>query len=460
VTHITPDSSAWFLARILSFAAISDFIQNAFLGCDQNPISEIFPLMRHSSLLLSGLLGLGLTACVDTQSSTASNPDNSGSFAMRVPAAVVTAGTGIVDSVTLRVVPLNAPASAIVKSWPLKEEELLFESLPSTRCSVYVSLPKKDKSGIAYTGAAVVDVRPGRTTQADINLTQTTGSLSLNIKIDAYNTTTAAPKVAPASGVYLNSTLVTLTHPVTGTVMQYRLENATVGSTAAWSTYTAAFTIAQSSVLYVRAINGTDTGAIQTSNYFINYGKVLNNFETAYGTTIGWNGTVYKGSTTALASVTGSRLTAGAWGTTSARLAFVLDGANYTGYAGATFNSTGIDWTRLKAIRIKLRSNIARTVTVRILATQADYAAASAQGGSYGMDLRVTPTSNEFTINSVDLATPAWYMPPANFPALNTVLPTVTGIGVETGCTSYTATGACTNQAGSLEIDDIIVDQN
>jgi len=416
--------------------------------------------MRHSSLLLTGLLGLGLTACVDTPSSTASTSDNSGSFAMRVPAAVVTAGTGIVDSVTLRVVPLNAPASAITKTWPLKEEELLFPSLPSTRCAVYVTLPKKDKSGIAYTGAGVVDVRPGKTTQADINLTQTTGSLSLNIKIDAYNNTTAAPKVSPASGVYLNATTVTLTHPVTGTVMQYRLENASVGSTAAWTTYSAAFSISQSSVLYVRAINGTDTGAIQTSNYFINYGKVLNNFETAYGTTIGWNGSVYKGSTTALASVTGSRLTAGPWGNASARLAFVLDGANYTGYAGAIFTSTGIDWTRLKSIRIKLRANINRTVTVRILATQADYAAASAQGGSYGMDLRVTPTSNEFTIDRLDLATPAWYTAPANYPTLATVLPTVTGIGVEAVCTPYSTNGTCTNQAGSLDIDDIIVDLN
>ena len=379
---------------------------------------------------------------------------------MRVPAAVVTAGTGIVDSVTLRVVPLNAPASAITKTWPLKEEELLFPSLPSTRCSVYVTLPKKDKSGIAYTGAGVVDVRPGKTTQADINLTQTTGSLSLNIKIDAYNTTTAAPKVSPASGVYLNATTVTLTHPVTGTVMQYRLENASLGSTAAWATYSAAFSITQSSVLYVRAINGTDTGAIQTSNYFINYGKVLNNFETAYGTTIGWNGTAYKGSTTALASVTGSRLTAGPWGNASAHLAFVLDGANYSAYAGATFNSLSIDWTRLKSLRIKLRSNIARTVSVKILATQADYAAANLQGVAYSQDLRVTTASGEFTLNKQDFALPAWYVAPATFPTLAAILPTVTAIGVEVACPNYSTAGTCTNQAGTLEIDDIIVDLN
>jgi hypothetical protein len=416
--------------------------------------------MRRSFLLLAGLLGLGLTACENSPSSTAPVSDNSGAFAMRVPAAVVTAGTGIVDSVTVRVVPLNPVGPAIVKTWPLREEELLFESLPVARCSIYVTLPKKDKSGNAYIGAALVDVRPGRTTQADITLTQTTGSLSLNVKIDAYNSTTATPNVSPAAGIYATSASITLTHPVVGTILQYRLENASLGSTAAWTRYTAPFTINQTSVLYVRAINGTDTGAFKTSNYFITTATILNNFETAYAGPTGWNGTVYKVSTTALSSVGGARVASGPWGNASARLSFVLDGVNWMAVAGATFNSPSINWTSLKAVRIKLRSNISRTVIVGIRASLPSYAYAMTIGGLYSKNLAVTTSSNEFVIPAAEFATPVWFNKPADFPTLSAILPTVTGIGVEIECPNPTNTGTCTNQAGTVDIDDIIVELN
>lgn len=416
--------------------------------------------MRRSFLLLAGLLGLGLTACQNAPSSTAPVPENSGSFAMRLPPAVVNAGKGIVDSVIVRVVPVGGKGVEIVKTWPLKDEELLFESLPSASCSIFVSLPKKDGTGSAYAGFALVDIRPGRTTQADITLTQPTGSLSLNVKIDAYNTTTAAPKASPAAGIYSNATSITLTHPVVGTVLQYRLENASLGSTAAWTRYTAPFAIHQTSVLYVRAINGTDTGAFKTSTYFITSGKIVNNFETAYANAIGWNGLVYKGGSYALSSVSGSRVTSGPWGNASARLSFVLDGTMWTAVAGAKFFTPVIDWPRLHSIRIKLRSNIARTVRVNLRSSLRAYEDEAMLGGLYGASLRVTTTSNEFVIPVGDLTPPDWYSPTEAFPTVEDILPTITAVEVEVACPNPSSQGTCTNQAGTLDIDDITVELN
>lgn len=335
---------------------------------------------------------------------------------------------------------------------------------------MYVTLPKKDKSGTAYVGAALVDIRPGRTTQADINLTQTTGSLSLNLKIDAYNNNTSAPKVSPVAGSYINSVTVTLSHPVAGTVIQYRLENATTGATAAWSTYSAALPLTQSSVLFTRAINGTDTGAIQVSNYFLSYSKTLNDFETAYSNTIGWNGSVFIGTLSAAGTISGKRLTPGSFGNASARLDFVISGSSDANATSGRANvnakfiaPSGIVWSNMRTLRLRMRSNVKRNIKVLLNSIAIGYPSSDA-GFGWGAVVTVTPepadlsSFYEFTIRPSDfkLTKRAGDLNP---PTLDNALSKANGIQLAISCADASAT-SCSQESGSLEVDDIIVDWN
>lgn len=409
--------------------------------------------MRSRILLISAFLGL--MAC---QEPTATNPaggsEERGSFAMRIPAQVVAAAQTSADSIAVRVVPLVEGARPVMKNWPLREGELLFEQIPVAPCSVFVSLFSKSGERL-FAGATVVTIQPGRTANADINLAPTTGALNINVRIDPYVTTLANPIVTPAAGLYQGSVAVSLTHPVGKTVIQYRIENATTGSSSPWIVYSRTFTLSQTSVLFVRAINGSDTGAHRSYTYFIGNATLFNNFETPSTSPIGWAGGIWKGGSASV-SVLGSREVPGPWGTAAARLDYVLDGdATGSSWISALFEApAGIDWTRFAALRLKVRSSTTRSVTIQLDATDPAYKVANQSGGYLRYPMTVGPLTDEIVVKASDFDYSPTYG--GTRVPLASILPTVRGILLGVSCRGV----ECKMQEGTLEIDDIIIDMN
>lgn len=395
---------------------------------------------------------LGLAACQDSSvSSTPTLP--SGGIAMRIPAEVVNAVSGSADSVILRVIPLDGVSPTLTKSWRLREGELLFESVPAVACSVKVDLIDLNHAVILQ-GATMVSVLSGRTTSADIALNlAASGSLSVNLGIDGVDPRYSSPRVSPQPGKYNDSVVVSLSHPSPSAQIQFRMEDDSSGTSAEWSQYTTPFILRRTGRLFVRTINGTDTGAISVKEYTISTPRsiLFEGFEVPFGTNPGWRGFTYD------TTVTGLRLTTGYWGSASARMDFTARPWKSSEFGGF-FNGrllpadSLIDHARIFRVHFKLRTDIARSIKFVIGSTYPSYGALAVNNTTLSKFVTVGAGASDVTVDMSDLK----YDSNVSGPPLDSVLTQLTGFGVYESCGGIDF--GCNDRPGFIELDDIYVD--
>lgn len=401
--------------------------------------------MRFTPILMAALLELA--ACQDSSvSSTPSNP--SGGIAMRIPAEVVNAANGSADSVVLRVIPLDGVSPMLTKTWRLREGELLFESVPAVACSVKVDLIDLNRAVILQ-GATMVSVLPGRTTSADISLNlAASGSLSVNLNIDGVDPRFSSPRVSPQAGKYNDSVVVSLSHPSPTALIQFRLEDNSLGSSAEWSRYTTPLTLRQTSRLFVRTINGADTGAISVKDYTISSLKpvLFEGFEIPVGGGIGWDG--------GTSEATSQRIVDGYWGSASARMDFSASFQRNELFGGYFFGplfskpaDSLFDKSKVSSIHFKLRTDVARMIKVNVLSSLPGF------GSMLSKTIPVSAGASEITVKMSDLR----YDPNASGPPVDSALKKLTGFGIYAYCGNAADPG-CDDRPGFIELDDIYVD--
>lgn len=417
--------------------------------------------MRFSCFTLAAVLALA--ACQETP--TVSAPGTSqaipGNLAMRLSSDVVYQTSSVADSVTLRVIPLDGSAPPQTQTWPLVETELLFESLPATACSVLVDLTNRSGQ-ILLRGATSVTIQAGRTTSADIALrVLASGALSVNLSIEGLSPDFAPPRASPEAGSYDDSVNIVLSNPYPTSQIQFRVEDDSQGIGAEWQRYVAPIKITRSSKLFSRTINGTDTGTFTTSMYVVRQDRsvLFDGFETVVGTGPGWNGRMI----TSSIQQSGVIVPNGTWGSASAKITTGMVSL-YSTTAGGEFlgrsipRDSAIDWSRLKQIRLKIKTSIPREFDFTLLSSQADYYTANNLGQFLTRRVSIPAMALELIIPVSRFA----YFPelPAG-PSLATVLTGMTGLRISAVCSTPQGASGCDEASpSSFEIDEIFVDLN
>lgn len=421
---------------------------------------------RSSAASLAALLLLGLAACQteNTTSPSAAAASDRGALAMRLPSEVVTATDPEADSIRVRIVPTAGPdRTPVVRSWLLRAGELLLPTLPAVRCSIEVVLLKPENGSVAqpavwvttYRWSSLIDILPGKTTQADVALSPVSGSLSLNVRIAGTLGNVVPPTASPAAGSYVGAQTITLTRPAGSAAgsIQYRIEDPTTGNASPWSTYTGPFSISGSSTLFYRTLSGTDTGLIATGSYTITTPvspALTLSFSSTLTTPPGWVGyLVASQGSTATGSVVPGQVNGNA-----ARIAHTLVSGTAPGnipWVAAGFSVPVSNWPNLTSVALHLQADRPRPVTVVLLSSDPAYQAALNAGGGYGATLTVTTAASPFTVPRANFQLlPSGSVPT---PPLPTILGKVTGIEVRYGCAAGPSV-AC-NETGFVLVDEV-----
>lgn len=402
-----------------------------------------------------------LTSCqTENTTSPSAEQGHVGDLAMRLPSEVVTATDAEADSIRVRVVPMTG-GTAIVRTWVLQAGELILPSVPAVRCSLEVLLVKANTAQPAgspagsvttYRWSSLIDIAPGKTTQADVALVPVSGSLSLNVRLQGNLVNVAPPIPSPAPGSYAGSQVVSLARPAgqaAGT-LQYRVENPATGNANPWSNYSAPISISTTSVLYYRTINGADTGLIATGTYTIqplpSSAPLLLSFTNPVGNVAPfWNG----GVSAATGSSASGLLEPWAPAGMAAKVNFSLVGTSFP-WVSTRFNFASSNWPNLAALRLFMGTDKPRAVRVSLISSLPAYQNMVSSGASYGATLNVTPGATLYDIPRPQLTAPAWYTKQPTDPSLEQILGTVTGISIVITC----PVPSC-NESGFLHMDEI-----
>lgn len=412
--------------------------------------------MRPRFLALAAMFAL--VSCNDPSNPSASSEGTEapGRLAMRIPSEVVAAASGTADSVVLRVIPLSGGSSPLTKTWPLREGEILFETVPAVACSVKVDLINF-RHDVMLQGATAVTVLAGRTTSADVSLNlAATGALSVNLRIDGYDPRLSAPRIFPAAGTFNDSVIVSLSRSTPSSVAQYRLEDDSLANSADWTTYTAPFAIRRTAKLFVRSIDGPDTGSFATRDFTIRNGRVVvfENFEIGTSSSSGWNGVPTH------FGVSGQRISSGVWGSPSGRIIFTEQGSkNFFGHGfsgRAIPTDSAIDWTKFTGIRLKVNTSKPRTIYVSLNSSLPAFTSLIQTTGGVDGSLLAPAGRSELLFKRSGFAYANPVQP--NFPTIPAILTSMQGLIIGTECGDVGGSVCVNGARDSIEIDDIIVE--
>jgi len=383
----------------------------------------------------------GCNQAFPSQETTSSvQEESTGGVAFRIGPDAVSIAAPVADSIKVRIIALSGPRTETVRSWPLSEGEILIGGLAPVSCSLHVALV--NKAGVAQYGwSSKTTIVAARTTSVAVVLQSMTGSLSMDVTVGPVNTRLQRPKVSHNAGLYDESILVGLGHPVTATRIQYRLENAASGRTAPWALYADSIRISTPTTLFYRSINGTDTGEFFTNYYSIipRAPGVVADFNTIYAYPLGWNGAVYANSPNTVSASLGGG---------AATIKYTINSLTPAPIVRADFRTVEQDLSWINHIQFAPLASPSVNLRLVILSDLPAYKSLLDAGAGYGYSMVAAGSAPPYALTRPQFTIPTWYSKTGAEPTLAQVLATSRGLSVQLDCIAR----ACALGSGSFTI--------